>query len=195
MRTYFSYQDREAARRIAIMMIAVRTAGDPRAISGRVRQEIQAAAPLLPVLKVDTVDERLGDVLAQDRLIASLAAFFAMLATLLACLGLYGVIAYTTARRTSEIGVRVALGATRPTILGMVLGESAVLTLAGIAIGVPAALLATRLIADRLFGVTPTDVPTIAVAAIGLLFITGIAGFVPARRAAAVDPMVALRTD
>jgi macrolide transport system ATP-binding/permease protein len=192
-RTYFSYQDRESVRRIAIMMVVVRTIADPRALALRLRQEIHSAAPSLPVLGMDTVDDRLADVLAQDRLIASLATFFAMLASLLACLGLYGVIAYTTARRTSEIGVRVALGASRPSILRMVLAESAGLTLGGITIGVPAAIVATRFAADRFFGVTATDVPTIVAAAIGLLVVTGAAGFVPARRAARVDPVVALR--
>ncbi len=195
MRTYFSYRDRESALRIAIMMITVRTSGDPRALAQRVRRDVQAAAPTLPVLAVDTVDERLADVLAQDRLIAAMATFFAMLATLLACLGLYGVIAYTTARRTSEIGVRVALGATGQGILALVMAESTRLTLAGIAVGVPAALVAARLAADRLFEVSPTDLPTIAGASIALLAVTGIAAFIPARRAARVDPVVALRAN
>jgi predicted permease len=195
MRTYFSYRDRESERRIAIMMIAVRTAADPRAMAPRIRQEIQAAAPTLPVLEVDTVDERLADALAQDRLIASLATFFAALATLLACLGLYGVTAYTTARRTSEIGVRVALGATGRGIVRMVLAESVALTLAGIAVGIPVALMAARLVADRLFGVTPSDVPTVVGAVLVLLAVTSIAGLIPARRAAHVDPVVALRAN
>jgi ABC-type antimicrobial peptide transport system permease subunit len=195
MRTYFSYRDRESERRIAIMMIAVRTAADPRAMAPRIRQEIQAAAPTLPVLEVDTVGERLADALAQDRLIASLATFFAALATLLACLGLYGVTAYTTARRTSEIGVRVALGASGRGIVRMVLAESVALTLAGIAVGIPVALMAARLVADRLFGVTPSDVPTVVGAVLVLLAVTSIAGLIPARRAAHVDPVVALRAN
>ena len=193
MRTYFSYRDRESARRIALMMVAVRTAGDPRALALPVRQAVQAAAPSLPILDVDTVDERLGDVLAQDRLIASLAAFFALLVSVLACLGLYGVIAYTTTRRTSEIGVRVALGATRLGILRLVLAEGVMLTLLGVAIGIPAALLATRFMADRLFGVSAADIPTIVGASLALLAVTAVAASMPARRAARVDPMVALR--
>ena len=195
MRTYFSYRDRESGRRIAIMMIVVRTAGDPRALASRVRREVQAAAPTLPVLAVDTADDRLADVLAEDRLIGGIAAFFAALATLLACLGLYGVIAYTTARRTSEIGVRAALGASQRRILGMVLSGSIALTMAGIAIGIPLALIATSAVANRLFGVTPTDAPTMVGAALSLLAVTAIAGFIPARRAARVDPMVALRAN
>ena len=195
MRTYFSYRDRESARRIAIMMAVVRTAGDPRALAARVRQEVQAASPALPVLEVDTVDDRLADVLAQDRLIASIAAFFAGLATLLACLGLYGVIAYTTARRTSEIGVRVALGASHRRILGMVLSEGVALTLAGIAVGVPIALVVARLVSDRLFGVTATDTPTMVGAPVLLLAVTVVAALIPARRAARVDPMTALRAN
>jgi predicted permease len=195
LRTYFSYRDRESQRRIAIMMLAVRTVGDPRALATRIRREIQAVEPTLPVLDVDTATERLGDVLAQDRLIASIATFFAGLATLLACIGLYGVLAYTTARRTAEIGVRVALGASRSSIIGMVLAESSLLTTVGIAIGVPAALLGARLVADRLFGVSATDIPTIVAASLALLIVTSIAGFIPARRAARVDPVVALRAN
>jgi len=141
------------------------------------------------------VDDRLADVLAQDRLIASITAFFAGLATLLACLGLYGVIAYTTARRTSEIGVRVALGASHRRILGMVLSEGVALTLAGIAVGVPIALVVARLVSDRLFGVTATDTPTMVGAAVLLLAVTVVAALIPARRAARVDPMTALRAN
>jgi predicted permease len=193
--TYFSYRDRESQRRIAIMMLAVRTSGEPRALAPRIRQEIQSAAPSLPVLKMDTVDEQLDDVLAQDRLLAGLGTFFGALALLLACLGLYGVIAFTTTRRTSEIGIRLALGATRGAVLGMVLRESLTLVLVGIALGVPVALAATRLVASRLFGVTPADPTTALVAALLMLAVATIAAFLPARRAAGVEPVVALRCE
>jgi len=193
MRTYYSYRDRESARRIAVMMVAVRTSGDPRVVAGPVREALRSAAPTLPVLDIQTVTDRLADVLAQDRLIAWLATFFALLAGLLACLGLYGLIAYSTTQRTPEIGLRVALGATRRGILVMILREAFAVTLAGIAIGLPLALLAARSLADRLFGVGATDLPTIGIAVSSLLAIAGVAGFIPAHRAAAVDPMIALR--
>ena len=195
MRTYFSYRDRESERRIAVMMVVVRTAGDPRALIARVSREVREATPALPVLRVDTFDDRLADVLAEDRLITGLAVFLSGLAALLACVGVYGVTAYTTARRTGEIGVRVALGATGRSILRMVLNEGLVLTTIGIAIGVPVALAGSRLIADRLFGVSPTDGPTIVVAVLSLVLVTMLAGYIPAQRAARVDPVVALRAN
>ena len=130
------------------MMIAIRTAGDPSAMTTPVRQEIAKSAPNLPVLKIDTVDEQLADVLSQDRLIAGLAGFFGSVALLLAGLGMYGLVAYTTARRTSEIGLRLALGATRRRVLAMVIGESIWLAVAGILVGIPAMLAVTRFLAS-----------------------------------------------
>jgi predicted permease len=193
--TYFSYRDKEAARRLRSMTIAVRTAGDPRAITASVRRELRNVDPNLPVLKIDTVDEQLNDVLVQERLVASLSAFFGSLALLLACVGLYGVISFTVARRTSEIGIRLALGATRRQVLWSVLNESLTLVAAGIVIGVPATLAMSRLVASRLFGVGPTDATTIAGAILVMATLAAIAGVLPAQRAARVDPMLALRAE
>jgi ABC-type antimicrobial peptide transport system permease subunit len=134
-------------------------------------------------------------VLAQERLTATLSGVFGALAILLACLGLYGLMAYTVVRRTNEIGIRLALGATRADVLGMILHESLVLVAIGIAIGLPATNVATRLISARLFGVTPTDPLTIAAAAALMLAVAAVAGFLPARRASRVDPMRALRNE
>jgi predicted permease len=177
------------------MCVEVRTAGNPAAVAARVRRELRDIDPNLPVLKIDTVEEQLNDVLAQERLVAALASFFGALAALLSCLGLYGVISYTVTRRTNEIGIRLALGATPARALRMVLRESLWLALAGIAIGVPAALAATRLISTMLFGVSATDPLTIAVATLLMLAVAAMAAFLPARRAARVDPMEALRHD
>jgi ABC-type antimicrobial peptide transport system permease subunit len=134
-------------------------------------------------------------VLIQERLMAALSGFFGVIALLLACLGLYGVISYSVGRRTSELGIRLALGATRRELLAMVLRESLVLVAAGVAIGVPVTLAATRLIAARLFAISPTDPLTIVSAALVMLAVATAAALVPANRASRVDPMQALRYD
>src|SRR5262245_8605082 len=193
--TYFSYRDKEAARRLRSMTIAVRTAGDPRAMMATLRRELRDVDPNLPILKIDTVDEQLNDVLVQERLVAALSAFFGALALLLACVGLYGVISFTVARRTSEIGIRLALGATRRQVLWSVLKESLTLVAAGIVIGLPATLALARLMASRLFGVGPTDATTIAGGILLMVTLAAIAGLLPAQRAARVDPMLALRAE
>ena len=126
-------------------------------------------------------------------MLAGLALALGVLVVALACLGLYGVIAYTVARRTSEIGTRLALGATRGAVLGMVLREGLAMVLAGIAIGIPAAFAAARLIAARLYGIGAHDPLTLAGAALLLLCVAALAGFAPVRRASRIDPMVALR--
>jgi predicted permease len=191
--TYFSYRDRESSRNIAVMHVAVRVAGAPLAMAARVREELRAIDPELPILKIYTVDQQLEEVLVKDRMLAGLALALGVLVVALACLGLYGVIAYTVARRTSEIGTRLALGATRGAVLGMVLREGVATVLAGIAIGIPAAFAAARLIAARLYGIGAHDPLTLARAALLLLCVAALAGFVPARRASRIDPMVALR--
>ena len=141
------------------------------------------------------MDEQLNDVLVQERLVASLSAFFGGLAVLLACVVLYGVISFTVARRTSEMGIRLALGATRRQVLRAVLKESLVLVAAGLVTGVPAALALTRLVASRPFGVGPTDVVTIGCAVAVIVALSAVAGLLPAQCAARVDPMLALRCD
>ena len=133
--------------------------------------------------------------MAEERSLAILIALFGGAAVLLACLGVYGLIAYTTARRTNEFGVRIALGASRGDVLRIVLGESATLAALGIAAGVPLTLWATRLIANWLFGVGSSDPATIVAAAALMAAIAAAAGLIPARRASRVDPVVALRHD
>jgi len=124
-----------------------------------------------------------------------LASFFALLAVLLACVGLYGLMAFTVNRRTSEIGIRMALGAERSRIARMVLRESLLLVLCGLAIGIPAAALASRLISTQLFGLRPGDPFTLLATCVLMLGVTAIASYLPARRAASVDPMRALRNE
>ncbi|MGH9837162.1 MAG: ADOP family duplicated permease [Blastocatellia bacterium] len=191
--TYFPY--RQLNGPIQIMCLAVRTAGNPTGMIASLRQELRDIDPNLPVLRIDTVEEQLNDVLVQDRLIAGLASFFGLVGALLACLGLYGVISWTVARRTNEIGIRLALGATPAVVLRMVLKESMWLVCVGIAIGLPMTLAVTRLVATRLFGVSAADPLTIAVATLLMLAVAALAAFLPARRASRVDPMVALRCE
>lgn len=175
------------------MCVAVRASGDPRNVAASVRQELREIDPKLPVLKVDTVGEQLDDLLVQERLIATLASSLGVLGAFLACFGLYGVVSHTVARRTNEIGIRLALGATPAKILRMVLKESLLLVIIGIALGVPAALVVARLISSRLFGVAPADPVTITIGILLMFGVASAAAFVPARKAANVDPMIALR--
>jgi ABC-type antimicrobial peptide transport system permease subunit len=145
------------------------------------------------VRDVTTMAAQVDRSIALDRLMASLTGVFGLLAVVLAAVGLYGVMAFTVAARTHEIGIRMALGAGRARVLGQVLRESAVLTIMGIALGVPAALWASRAVGSFLYGLSATDPWTYAVLAIVLVGIALSAAWIPARRAADVDPMVALR--
>ena len=131
--------------------------------------------------------------LLTERLLAALSSVFGCLATLLAALGLYGVMAFMVARRTREIGIRMALGAGQGTVVWMVLRETLTLAGVGVAIGLAGAYAVTRLIQTQLFGVEPTDLLTMAAASLGIAAVTALAGYIPARRATGIDPMSALR--
>jgi ABC-type antimicrobial peptide transport system permease subunit len=131
--------------------------------------------------------------LVQERLIAEITAFFGLVALLLACIGLYGLISYAVARRTAEMGIRMALGAHPASVVWLVLREGIILVLIGIAAGIPAAFAAARLIEGLLFGVAPTDPATLAGTALLMLSIAAVAAYPPARRASRVDPIAALR--
>lgn len=147
----------------------------------------------LPIFGVTTMQEQLRENFNQERLIAQLVSFFGALALVLACIGLYGVMAHGVARRTNEIGIRMALGAQSGNIAWMILRETFYLVLAGLVIGVPAALIGARLISTQLFGTSPADPLTLTGAAIVLGLVALIAGYLPARRAARVNPLSALR--
>ena len=147
------------------------------------------------MVRINTAEQHLDDVLGQDRLVAVLSGALGGVAVSIACLGLFGVVSYRVARRTGEIGVRLALGATKRGILGMVLAESGRLVAAGIVVGLVASFLVARLISSRLFGVAATDPLTIVSASLLLVLVAGVAAMVPARRAAAVDPPIALRSE
>ena len=173
--------------------VAIRTSGNPERFESTIRRALSEVDPRLPVLRIETVEDQLDALLVPERATATFSMFFGALAALLAAIGLYGLMAYNTARRTNEIGVRLAMGASRRGILGMVMRETLGLVACGILLGVPAALAGGRMISARLFGVRATDPLTIAVASLLMIGAAGLAGFLPAQRAAKVDPMAALR--
>ncbi len=171
----------------------VRTEMPPSQVFALIRQEIRKLDPDLPVYNLRTFQTQVDRSLAAERAVASLSTAFGLLATLLAVIGLYGVMAYTVARRTREIGIRMALGAVRGNVVWLVMSEVLVLIGAGIALGVPAALGLSRLVESQLFGIQPHDPLTIVAATAGLALISAAAGYLPARRATRVNPVQALR--
>jgi predicted permease len=176
-------------------ILCVRTAGDAVALVAAIRQEVRSLDANLPIFNVKTFAEQISDSVSRERLVAMLSSFFGLFALLLASLGIYGVMTYAVTRRTREIGIRMALGAQATGVLWLVLRETLLLALGGIAIGLPAALISTRLIEGLLFELMPTDPLTITLATLVMIFIAALAGYLPARRATRVDPMIALRSE
>jgi len=175
------------------VVLHVRTPGNPASVVARIRQEVQVIDRDLPVFDVQTLAEQVQSSLHQERMFATLSGFFGLLALLLSCIGLYGVVAYSVARRTNEIGIRMALGAQGVQILWMVLREMLLLVTAGVVLGLPTALASTRIVANQLYGVKPTDALTLVAATLVLAVVATLAGYLPARTASGVDPMVTLR--
>src|SRR5215217_414088 len=173
--------------------IHIRTLSDPTPLTPQVRQMINQIDDKLPIFGVTTLSAQLHENLNQERLIAQLVSFFGALALILACIGLYGVMAHGVVRRTNEIGIRMALGARGGNIAWMVLREMLYLVLAGLILGVPAAVLGARLISTQLFGLSSTDPLTLVGAALVLVVVALLAGYLPARRASRVNPLNALR--
>ena len=171
----------------------LRTAIDPSTLTPAVRQAIGEVDANLPLFDVTSLSDQMKVSLLQDRLVTQLVSFFGVLALLLACVGLYGVMASAVARRTNEIGIRMALGARGTNIVWMVLREVLSLVLAGLVLGIPAALIAARFVSSQLFGLKASDPATLIGAGVILTLVALIAGFVPARRASRVNPLVALR--
>ena len=171
----------------------VRTAAEPDAMYSMLRAKVRELDAALPVFKMKTLGRQLDERLSTERLIATLSAGFGLLATLLASIGLYGIMAFAVARRTKEIGLRMALGAPRNQVVWMVLRESLILLAAGLALGIPAALLLGRYLSTQLFEVQASDLGS-GTAAVAFLSVVAIAaGFIPARRASQIDPTLALR--
>jgi predicted permease len=175
------------------MTAYLRTEADPDNMFALLRRTVREVDSNVPVYRMRTLEQQLDKSLMSERLLATLSAIFGCLATLLAAVGLYGVMAYMVARRTREIGIRMALGASGGSVVWLVMREVLLLAVVGLAIGLPSAWALTRLVETQLFGIKAADPPTMTVAAIGIAAVAALAGYFPARRATGIDPMRALR--
>jgi ABC-type antimicrobial peptide transport system permease subunit len=171
----------------------LRTSQDPLALAHPARQSVISLDASLPVFNVKTVEMQIKETHFLDRLFAWLSIAFGVLATLAASVGLYGVTAYAVARRTQEIGIRIALGAARGNVLRLILREVLILVGAGVAVGVPSALALGRLVESQLFGIKANDPVVMMLAVAVIVSVSVLAGYLPARRATRIDPMHALR--
>ena len=178
---------------LANVTLAIRAAGDPTSLSSAVSAQVRAAGPDILITDVITMTRQVDQTLLEERLVSTLAGFFGLLALLLASIGLYGTMSYSVARRTNEIGVRMALGASRGGVVWLVLRDTLAMIAAGMAIGIPTAIAGGRYIQSQLFGLKPADAVTLVLASFLLSGVAVLAGYLPARRAARVDPMTALR--
>ena len=172
----------------ADLTAAIRTSGDPAIVAGLVRGEVRALSRDVAVSWVRTMEEQIAASLLSERLLATLSTTFGALALLLSCVGLYGVISYDVTRQRRDIGIRLALGATRSVVLGGVLRQAATIVVAGLAMGLIGAWFTSQLVEGFLFGLTPRDPYMLGVAVLTLTITAMLAGYLPARRAAQVDP-------
>ena len=190
-KAYYAYS--QVPKSLDMMFFEVRAQGLPSTIISELRDTVRQADPQLPMMNLETQTQETSDALSQEALFARLTSVFGLLALLLAMIGLYGTMAYSVTRKTHEIGIRMALGANPGNVLAMVIRQGITVALIGVAIGVVAALGATRLVSSMMFGVTPYDPLTFLVVAAVLVAVAFLACFIPARRAMKVDPMIALR--
>jgi predicted permease len=177
------------------MSFYVRTQQDPLLIADEMRGAVRSLDPNLPVYDLKTFDRVVDEDLIAERLIAAMSAGFGLLAGLLAALGIYGVLSYLVIQRTREIGIRIALGASQRNVLNLVVRQGMALAVSGMLIGLAAAFFLSRLIRSQLFGVEASDPITFAAISALLLLIALLASYIPAQRAARIDPMVSLRCD
>lgn len=178
---------------VSNMTVYVRTAMNPDQFFSVARSKVRGLDANLPLYGLRTMDDQISNSLLTERLIASLSAVFGFLATLLAVIGLYGVMAYTVARRTREIGIRMALGAFQADVIWMVMREVLLLVCIGIGAGLTAAIALSRFVQAQLYGIAPQDPMTIALAGLLLGAVACAAGYIPALRASRIDAMCALR--
>jgi predicted permease len=179
--------------RLPTAIFQVRTAGDPLGAIGGIREAVRRIDPSLPLMNVSTQVEQVEKRLSQERVFAEAYSLFGALALLLASVGLFGLMSYSVARRTNEIGIRMALGAQGQDVLRLVMGESMILVVVGVGVGLITALAASRFVASLLFGLVATDAATIMAAITVMMLVSAVAGYLPAHRAARVDPLIALR--
>jgi predicted permease len=182
-----------SSRILGGMTVYLRTMGDPNQAMSAVRSKVRDMDPNLPIFDMRTTEVQINNSLSTERMIASLSAVFGFLATLLAVIGLYGVMAYAVAQRIREVGIRMALGAARGNVIWMVMREVLLLVSIGVTAGVTASLALTRVVQSQLFGLTPHDPQTLVLATVALAMVACAAGYVPAFRASRLDPMAALR--
>jgi putative ABC transport system permease protein len=175
------------------LTLHVKTANDPNAVAEQLRAELKALDPHLPLYNIKTLSTEIDESLIQERMVTWLSTAFGLLATLLTALGLYGVLTFSVARRTREIGIRVALGAQRRDVFRMIMIRGVILAGVGVAIGLGASFAFSRFLSSLLFGVTPNNVTTLVGVSVGLILVALLACYIPARRATKVDPLVALR--
>jgi predicted permease len=175
------------------MTVYVRTAAEPGALLSTVRAKVREMDPNLPIYSMRTMDAQISNSLSSERMIASLSTVFGFLATVLAIVGLYGVMSYTVAQKTREIGIRMALGAAQGSVIWMVMREVLRLIAIGVVIGVPASLALIRIVQTQLYGLSAHDPSTLALATAALALVAAAAGYIPALRASRVDPITALR--
>jgi predicted permease len=187
---FFPYRQNSWA---AQMTAYVRTDATPAQMFPVLQATVRKLDANLPVFLMKTEERQRDDSLSVERLAATLATAFGALATLLAAIGLYGVMAFLVARRTREIGIRMALGAMRSDVVWLVMRETLLLAGVGILVGLPAAYVVTRLLSSQLYGVAPNDPATMVLATLGIATVTALSGYLPARRATSVDPIIALR--
>ena len=187
---YSTYTNEDSLTR---MEFYVRSGRDTAALSTDVRRLVQQMDAALPVFDMQPVEVQVAESVQMDRLIAILSCAFGLLATLLAAIGLYGVVAYTVARRTAEIGIRVALGAVPRDVLWLVMRDVGTLVVLGLAIGLPLALALGRFIESQLFGLKAADPAIFGGASLALVLVAALSGWIPGRRAAHIDPVDALR--
>jgi ABC-type antimicrobial peptide transport system permease subunit len=183
----------QARDRLPRLTLAILADGRPTELTSAIRNELRVINSDIMLTNVGTLSERVDQSLLKERLIATLSLFFGLLALLLACIGLYGVMSYDVARRTHEIGIRMALGANANRVVRLVLRETLGWVALGVGLGLSAALATTRWLESLLFGLKPHDPLTIGLAALVLLSVATVAGYLPARRASRIDPLKALR--
>jgi predicted permease len=175
--------------------ILIRTSSNPAKTIADLRAAVAGVDPNLPLLQITTIHDQVSHLISHDELISTLTSIFSVLALLLAAIGLYGVMSYNVARRTNEIGIRLALGAQGGNVLRMIMGESLLLLSIGVGLGLPLAMMATRIIKQQLFAMDAIDPASFAAALLVVSLMTVLASWLPAHRAAKIDPVTALRCE